>query len=120
MFNEQAMEKFYNDYTWHFELKYSERPGFKRMMKDIKAKKVNCVVMSKGKELSLNPGDVREACQKFKDMDVKVIFEEDKLTGEEVLRLSKFELDNLTVNTMKEDFLAIINSEKSYNELMKG
>ena len=119
-FDEQAMEKFYNDHTWHFELKYSERPGIKRILKDIKNKKINCVMMLKVKELSMNPLDVKEACQMFKDLGVRVIFKHDGLTGEEVLKLSDKALANLTVNTMEEDFLAIINSEKAYNELMKG
>lgn len=56
----------------------------------------------------------------IKDLGAKIIFIKDNVTSEDVLKMDIFTLDNLTINTDKEDVLMVVNSKEAYNELMKG
>lgn len=117
---ENEMDKLLDQLTWKVELKYSERPGFKQVIDAIKKKRTDCVHMVYVSTLSQNPADVREACKLIKDLGGKIIFIKDNVTSEDVLKMDIFTLDNLTINTVKEDILMVVNSEETYNELMKG
>ena len=64
--------------------------------------------------------DVIEACKMLKGMGIKVIFERDNLTLDDVLNLDIFTLARLTIETVKGDALVVIHSEKTYNEIMNG
>lgn len=56
----------------------------------------------------------------LKGMGIKVIFERDNLTLDDVLNLDIFTLARLTIETVKGDALVVIHSEKTYNEIMNG
>lgn len=117
---EKEMDKMFGRATWKMEVKYSERKGFKQIIDAIKKKRVDCIQMKNVSTLSQNPADVREACKLIKDLGANVIFVNDNLTGEDILKMDIFTLDSLTINTVKEDILIMVNSEEAYNELMKG
>ena len=116
---EKDMDKLLDQLTWKAELKNSERPGFKQVIDAVKKKRVNCVHMIYVSTLSQNPADVREACKVLKDLGAKIIFINDNVTSEDILKMDIFTLDNLTINTVKEDILMVVNSEETYNELTK-
>lgn len=116
---EKEMDKMFEQATWKMELKYSERPDFKRLIEDVKKKRMNCVLMVNVSDLSQNPADVKEACRMLKDLGAEVRFVQDNLTGEDILKMNIFTLDNLTINTVKEDILIVVNSEETYNKWMK-
>lgn len=116
---EKDMDKLLDQLTWKVELKYSERPGFKQVIDAIKKKRADCVHMVYVSTLSQNPADVREACRLIKNLGAKIIFIKDNVTSEDVLKMDIFTLDNLTINTVKEDILMVVNSEEAYNELTK-
>ena len=80
---------------------------------------MGCVTMLNVSVLSQNPADVKEACRMLKDLGVEVMFINDNLTGEDILKMDIFTLDNLTINTVKADVLLIVDSEETYNELTK-
>ena len=100
-------------------MKYSERPGFKQIIDAVKKKRANCVHMVYVSTLSQNPADVREACKLLKDLGASINFIKDNVTSEDILKMDIFTLDNLTINTVKEDILMVVNSEETYNELTK-
>ncbi|MBR3994695.1 MAG: recombinase family protein [Clostridia bacterium] len=116
---ENEMDKLLDQLTWKVELKYSERPGFKQVIDAIKKKRANCVYMVYVSTLSQNPADVREACKLLKDLGASINFIKDNVTSEDILKMDIFTLDNLTINTVKEDILMVVNSEETYNELTK-
>lgn len=116
---ENEMDKLLEQLTWKVELKYSERPGFKQIIDAVKKKRANCVHMVYVSTLSQNPADVREACKLLKDLGASINFIKDNVTSEDILKMDIFTLDNLTINTVKEDILMVVNSEETYNELTK-
>lgn len=116
---ENEMDKLLDQLTWKVELKYSERPGFKQIIDAVKKKRANCVHMVYVSTLSQNPADVREACKLLKDLGASINFIKDNVTSEDILKMDIFTLDNLTINTVKEDILLVVNSEETYNELTK-
>ena len=116
---EKDMDKLLDQLTWKVELIYSERPGFKQVIDAIMIKRADCVHMVYVSTLSQNPADVREACKLIKNLGAKIIFIKDNVTSEDVLKMDIFTLDNLTINTVKEDILMVVNSEEAYNELTK-
>lgn len=116
---ENEMDKLLDQLTWKVELKYSERPGFKQIIDAVKKKRANCVHMVYVSTLSQNPADVREACKLLKDLGSSINFIKDNVTSEDILKMDIFTLDNLTINTVKEDILMVVNSEETYNELTK-
>ena len=115
-----GMDKLLDQLTWKAELKYSERPGFKQIIDAVKKKKAKCVHMVYVSTLSQNPADVREACKLLKDLGATIYFIKDNVTSEDVLKMDIFTLDNLTINTVKEDILMVVDSEEAYNELAKS
>lgn len=116
---EKEMDKLLEKVTWEVELKYSKRPCFQKLIEAAKEKKMDCVTMLNVSVLSQNPADVKEACRMLKDLGVEVMFINDNLTGEDILKMDIFTLDNLTINTVKADVLLIVDSEETYNELTK-
>lgn len=116
---ENEMDKLLDQLTWKVELKYSERPGFKQVIDAVKKKRANCVHMVYVSTLSQNPADVREACKLLKDLGASINFIKDNVTSEDILKMDIFTLDNLTISTVKEDILMVVNSEETYNELTK-
>ena len=116
---ENEMDKLLDQLTWKVELKYSERPGFKQIIDAVKKKRANCVHMVYVSTLSQNPADVREACKLLKDLGASINFIKDNVTSEDILKMDIFTLDNLTINTVKEDILMVVNSEETYNALTK-
>lgn len=116
---ENEMDKLLDQLTWKVELKYYERPGFKQIIDAVKKKRANCVHMVYVSTLSQNPADVREACKLLKDLGASINFIKDNVTSEDILKMDIFTLDNLTINTVKEDILLVVNSEETYNELTK-
>jgi len=118
--NEEKLVEFMDSINWVPELHYMQRPGFKRILNDAKKKRIDCIVMPRVYDLSQNPNDVIEACKMLKGMGIKVIFEKDNLTLDDVLNLDIFTLARLTIETVKGDALVVIHSEKTYNEIMNG
>lgn len=106
--------------TIEIEVRYTNRPDFKKLMEQLRNNEFDCVVMPRLVDLSRNPEDVKAACREIKAMHKKVKFIIDHLTGNDVLKMSYNDILKITTSTLKEDIVVIVDTPEEAQNILKN
>ena len=96
--------------TIEVEIRYTNRKEFQDILRRCKNDEIDMIAMPRVADLSRNPDDVKAACREISKMKKRINFVKDKLTGEEVMKLSYDELLKITLATLKDDMVVIVDS----------
>ena len=96
--------------TIEVEIRYTNRKEFQDILKRCRANEVDMIIMPRAADISRNPEDVKAACREVAKMGKGITFVQDKLTGEDVIKMSYDELQKITLATLKDDMVVIVDS----------
>lgn len=106
--------------TIEIEVRYTNRPDFKKLMEQLRNNEFDCVAMPRLADLSRNPEDVKSACREIKSMHKKVQFTIDDLTESDVLKMSYDDILKMTTSTLKEDIVVIVDTPEEAQNILKN
>lgn len=101
-----------NEPSIEYEIKYNQRDSIKDIFEKCRNKEIDMILMTRVCDLSRDPVDVKAACRKIAKMKVGITFYKEKLTGEDVLKMSDEDLLKITMSTLKDDMVIILDSPK--------
>lgn len=96
--------------TIEFEIRYTNRKEFQDILRRCKNNEIDMISMPRVADISRNPEDVKAVCREVAKMGKGITFVKDKLTGEDVIKMSYDELQKITLATLKDDMVVIVDS----------
>lgn len=100
------------------EVKYTNRPEFQAIMDDMRKNKTDMIMMPRVADLSRDPVDVKAACKEIIGMKKDVQFTADKLMGKDILKMSDDEILKITMATLEDDMVIIVDTPEIAMEMI--
>lgn len=100
------------------EVRYTNRPEFQAIMDDMRNNKTDMIMMPRVADLSRDPVDVKVACKEIIGMKKDVQFTADKLMGKDILKMSDDEILKITMATLEDDMVIIVDTPEIAMEMI--